>query len=371
MLWSGALLVAGALAGTQPLQAQFPGSYSGLGAPVSARIWVDQEPSYFQRGDRMNLRFSVTDDSYVAVVHIDTDGNLDFLYPSSPWDNEFVRGGRSYSLPARGAASGWTVRGRSGIGYFYIIASPTPFDFGSFRGTGRGAWDWGYAGRTIRGDPFLAFEQVTRLLLPRWPYAPYVVDYYGYHVGGIHRYPAYACSDSYFGTATSWGWGWTPAFGTCSRMDLFLRQQPFYYDTRRYRGDRRAVLRPYDRLDPRHGFKEAPDRPRQGVGPGEPRPNLRGDGPAGGGSGGGVERRDPPSAAPDRRAVPESSGPASDRRPEPRSDAPATNRAPQSGGTDRRERPNPSSTPATSGGSSAPAPSGSGGSASPSRRPSP
>lgn len=229
---------------------------------VDARIWLENEPDYFRRGDRMDVSFVVSDDAYVAVVHVDTDGTLDFVYPASPWDNEFVRGGRILSLPARGGGS-WMVRSRPGIGYFYLIASPEPLDFSYFRGRLNSPWDWGYAGRAVHGDPFIAFDQIARLIMPRWPYAPYAYDYYSYYVEGLHRYPTYACSDRYY----DYGWGWTPSYGSCGSLDYFLRDHPYYYDTRRYRGDRRIYLRDYDYLDPRHGFKEEPDRPARGITP--------------------------------------------------------------------------------------------------------
>ncbi|HUE96262.1 MAG TPA: DUF4384 domain-containing protein [Longimicrobiaceae bacterium] len=274
------IVLASATLGAGPAEAQ-----------VGARIWLEEEPDYFRRGDRMNVSFSVSDDAYVAVVHVDTDGNLDFVYPASPWDNEFVRGGRIHSLPTRGGSS-WTVRGRAGIGYFYLIVSPDPLDFSYFRGRGSMPWDWGYAGRVISGDPFVAFDQLSRMLLPRWPYAPYAFDYYSDYVGGVHRYPTYACSDRYL----DYGWGWTPSYGACGRLDYFLRDHPYYYDTRLYRGDRRGFLREYDRLDPRHGFKEDPDQPARGITPGSSRivPQPSPDP---------IPRREPvpPAAAPDRR----------------------------------------------------------------------
>lgn len=324
--------------------AQF-GAYGRAGPQVGARVWVENQRDYFRRGDRADVRFSVSDDAYVAVGHIDTEGNFEFLYPASPWDNEFVRGGRIHTLPLRGSA--WTVRGRPGIGYFYIVASPTPLDFGAF-GAARGSpWDWGYAGRVVRGDPFLAFDQLTRMLLPGWPYAPYAVDYHSYYVEGIHRYPAYACSDFRY----SAGWGWSPSYGSCAGMDHFLRQNPYYFDTRRYRGDRRAYLRRYDSLDPRHGFKESPLAPARGTTPGAPRRDERGT-------------TDTPvrTTEPERRpANTGSSRPAA--QPAGTSQArPSGDRRPQEGASGSRERPSP-------GASAAPASGRGGTTTTPERRP--
>lgn len=225
-------------------------------AQVDARIWIDRERDYYRRGDRMEVNFAVSDDAYVAVLHVDTNGYIDFVFPETPWDNEYVRGGFLNRALARDWRDGWTVRGPAGIGYFYIIASPRPLDFSYFRGRTGSPWDWGYSGRVVHGDPFLAFDQIARSLVRGWPNAPYVYDYYSYYVDGIHRYPNYACSDRYY----DGGWGWTPNYSSCGHMDYFLNDYPYYYDTRRYRGDRRVYLRQYYDYDPRHEYKVDPER---------------------------------------------------------------------------------------------------------------
>jgi len=293
-------------------------------AQAVARVWVESARDQYRRGDRLPVRFSVDRDAYAAVIHIDPDGNIDFLHPAGPRDEHFVRGGRVYGPSAHGAAS-WVVRGRPGIGYLYLVASPTPLDFSLFRGAGLSLWDWGYAGRTVRGDPFLAFEQITRALLPRGGFSRHVADYYGYQVEGVHRYPSYACSHSRMIASTGFGWGWTPSYGSCDRQESFLRRNPYYYDTRRFRGDRRTYWGEYDSLDPRHGFKEAPDRPARATTPATP----RGSGGGGAASQGEVQRREPARPAPSRggardrggRAEPEA-GRGEEPRPRPTPDAP-------------------------------------------------
>ncbi|MEX2571672.1 MAG: DUF4384 domain-containing protein [Gemmatimonadota bacterium] len=320
-------LLAGASAAVMPAAVAAQG-YFPSDRQAGARVWIENDRDYFRNGDRLDVRFTLSDDAYVAIVHVDPVGNLDFLFPASPWDNEYVRGGRMHVLPGRGASQGWTVRGTSGIGYVYMIASRTPLDFGSFRGRSGSPWDWGYAGRAVRGDPFLAFDQIARLLVPRSPFGSYVEDYYGYYVGGIHRYPSYACSDR----SDGYGWGWTPGYGSCGELDYFLRDYPYYYDTRRFRGDRRGYIGQYDRLDPRHGFKEDPEEPARGVTRGGARQDVRGT-DSGRGSAApvtrpetGVDRRDPapvrpaarpaaeprdrpaPQRQPPERAVPDRSG---------------------------------------------------------------
>ena len=234
----------------------------GYGA--QARVWVEDQRDFLRRGDRLRINFSTTADAYVAVLHIDPDGRTEFLFPSSPWDEQYVAAGRVYSLPYRngGFDRGTLVRGGPGIGYLYIVASPTPLDYRYFQGRGGSGWDWSYAGQSVHGDPFWALEQMTRYLVPNWGYSPLAVDYYSYHVEGRHRYPAYACSS--LQARNGWGWGWgggyTPSYyGACNRLDYYLRDNPYYFDAGRYRGDRRSYFREYDSGGPTHRFKEDPD----------------------------------------------------------------------------------------------------------------
>jgi hypothetical protein len=219
---------------------------------IRARIWVDGDRAFHRVGDRLRVRFTTSEDAHVALIHVDPDGRLDFLYPATPWESDYVRGGRFHSLPlsSQGAL---TVRSRTGIGYIFMIASPLPLDYRYFTRGRNSPWDWSYAGRNVIGDPFWAMEQISRLLIPG--YGPFASDYYSYHVEGRHRYPTFACSDRY--GSVRGGWGWSSSFGPCSRQDLFLRQHPNYYDSRLYRGDRRVyIARTYGPPPVQHRFKE-------------------------------------------------------------------------------------------------------------------
>jgi hypothetical protein len=230
-------------------------------AAPRARIWVQDERDLFRRGDRMEVRFTSSRDAHVAVIHIDTDGTLDFLYPANSWDDGYVRGGQVYSVP-RGRHSAWAVRSRPGIGYLYMIASDQPLDFSYFGGPYGGSWDWSFAGRNVRGDPYLALEQITRILVPDWGYGGYSVDYYSYHVDQRHNYPLYACGSTAWGIER--GWGWTSHYGPCDRLVVFLRERPGYYDTRRNRVQGRGYLQGESVPEVRHGYK-APARESAGA----------------------------------------------------------------------------------------------------------
>ncbi|MBW3629930.1 MAG: DUF4384 domain-containing protein [Gemmatimonadetes bacterium] len=283
------------------------GNLRGWGYTPEARIWIDGNRDFYRRGERLRATFSTSADAYVAVIHIDPDGRLEFLYPSAPGDREYVLGGRSYPLPYRAANSGWLVRSGPGIGYLYLIASPVPLDYGYFRGRGSSMWDWSHAGQSVRGDPFWAMEQITRYLVPDWGYTPVAVDYFSYQVDGLHRYPSYACS-SRFAQTSSWGWGYgggyVPSYyGACDRLDYYLRDNPYYFDAGRYRGDRRTHFRGYGTSSEEYRYKENPARGTTGR-----TGTARGVSP----STGGTTRGGDATTVPTRRPAAEPSAPAAE-----------------------------------------------------------
>jgi hypothetical protein len=240
------------------------------GVPVS--IWLEEGTDLFHPGTPVRLRFRTEEDAYVAILHLDPEGRIELLYPSTGFNAPYVRGGRTHALPTRMDA--FPLGRTNGIGYFYIIASPYPLDLFSLRarpGARGGAWA---VGGLVRGDPFWALEELTRAIVRDWRYAAYGIDLYSYHVGGRHRYPSYACYDRFAARDPRGGYSYYPS---CDHLQRLLVTYPYYYDTRRYRGDRALYLR---ELDPRHEFKEPVGRGVPPVRAADPRdvsrPGVRG-----------------------------------------------------------------------------------------------
>lgn len=323
---------------------------SGILAPAAisaqsnsvARLWVDNDRDYFRPGDRLHVKVSSSADSYLAVVHVDPRGMMEFVYPATPRDADFVRAGRVHSVGNYGFGEGLRVGSEPGIGYLYLIASPVPLDYSYFADQRGNAWSWYQTGQ-VSGDPFWAMEQIKRMLLPDWSEVPYEVSHYTYYVGGRHSYPSYACSS--FGDG--WGWGYSPAwasyYGACDRLDLFLRNNPYYFDSRRFRGDRRVWYRDYREpryWDPRHAFKADPRTPAARAPSGRTARPSNENLPDRREAGDPRDSRDTRAVTPERRAVPRAAPEADDRRPSPAArTAPAADR-----GADRataRERPTP------------------------------
>jgi len=263
--------VAGPAVGESP-----PFASHAFGQAPPVRIWVEQGTDLFYPGDPVDLRFRTAEDAYVAIFHLDTDGNLDLVYPQSVWDQTIVRGQRIYSVTRPGRR--FVLSLAPGIGYFYAVASPFPLDLRAVQARGGSRADGFGIGRAVRGDPFWALEQLTHLMVRDTRFGSYSADLFSYHVGGRHHFPSFACYDA-FRSGLGDRYSYYPS---CDRLRRLLVTYPYYYDTRRYRGDRAVYLREMRDLAPQHGFKEQPGRalpPTRGADPrGLERPVPRGRG---------------------------------------------------------------------------------------------
>ncbi|HSR42755.1 MAG TPA: DUF4384 domain-containing protein, partial [Longimicrobiales bacterium] len=193
-------------------------------------------------------------DAYVAIFNIDTDGTVRMLYPSSPNDAHYVRGGRDYRLLFPGSQF-WYVDDHPGVGYFFIVASPEPFDFSriDYSYYDRG-WDLTRVGRNVYSDPYVAMDDYVAALVPDWEYVRYALDFSTYHVGSVrHDYPRFLCYDCHGFRPYS---AWNPYHYACSTFRVVVYTDPWYYPSFRYRGTRVVYTRPPSPFTPRFEFKE-------------------------------------------------------------------------------------------------------------------
>lgn len=231
-----------------------PAAPLGYGTyPVEARIWLDlgEEP-ILRRGERVRIYYRVSQNAYVAVFHIDTNGTARLLFPGSPQEDHFARGARDYRLLVRGASS-WFVNEDPGVGYFFIVASPEPFDFRRF-GYSRfsGGWDLTVMGRQVYRDPYLAMDDYVAALIPDWEVVGYALDFAVYHVEGHYDFPRFLCYDCHGFRPY---WSWNPYAYTCSTFRLVIYTDPYYYPSTRYRNTRVVYAQPW-RGAPQFVFKE-------------------------------------------------------------------------------------------------------------------
>ncbi|HEU0016099.1 MAG TPA: DUF4384 domain-containing protein [Longimicrobium sp.] len=222
------------------------------------QVWLDDHRSVFRSGERMRVRVRADRDAYVAVFHIDTNGDVDVLYPRSYDDEGWVPRGRTLSLGSRGWGDYLRVRGGPGMGYVFAVALDEPLEMWRVRDLYRSRFAGWDGNRTVFGDPFYAMDELVRAVVPEGAYGYESTDYYTYHVGRRYSYPRYACYDGYgdwYHSRVDYYHG-----GGCSRVRILLGRRPHYYDTYYYRGPRRVYYEPYYRQArvsrPLHGYKE-------------------------------------------------------------------------------------------------------------------
>lgn len=247
------IIVTAALLGSMVVA---PGPLEGQDSyDIETRVWTDRgDEPVVRRGERVRIYYRVSRDAYVAVFHVDTDGTAQLVFPRSPEENHYVRGGHDYRLLFPRSPY-WSVTDYPGVGYYFVVASPQPFDFSAFRYSHYGSgWDLTQVGRTVYRDPYRAMDDFVAHLIPDWEYTPYALDFLEYRVGdSSYRYPRFLCYDCHgFRPYTAWN----PYRYTCLSFRVVIRDHPYYYSRTRYRGSSVVYTRPPVSGGPRFAFKE-------------------------------------------------------------------------------------------------------------------
>jgi hypothetical protein len=253
------------------------------------RIWLDRGADpVLEAGDRVRISYRTDVDAYVAVLQIDTDGTTRMLYPRSPTENHYARANRDYRLLFPRSAY-WNVDDRPGVGYFFVVTSRTPFDFSDFGYSHYdGGWDLSAVGSTVYEDPYIAMDDYVARLVPDWEEADYGLAVISYDVGGPHEYPRFLCYQCHgFRPYRSWD----PYRYSCLDFRVVVYDDPSFYPSSRYPGNRVVLEGPRNPSRPRFEFKERA--------PGDPGTPIRGVREGTG---------DSPSQRPDRRGPDQGAG---------------------------------------------------------------
>lgn len=203
---------------------------------VEVRVWLDRSGDVpLQRGERSRVYYRAAQDAYVALFRVDTDGVLRLLFPASPQEEHRLRGGRDYRLLFQGAGD-WAVQEDPGVGYFFILASPTPFDWGRFTLSAEtGSWSLAATGVELKQDPHLAVSEISSVLLGGDAGRGYGLDFATYHVGQTYSYPRFLCYQCHSSEPVA---EWNPYRLACEDYRIVIYNDPYFYPTSRYQGGR-------------------------------------------------------------------------------------------------------------------------------------
>jgi len=238
------------------------------GSALEARVWFDRgHDPVLRRGDGVRLYYRTSDDAFVAIFHIDTNGGTRLLFPRSPDESHFIRAGRDYRLLFPRSPY-WEVEDDPGTGFFFIVASSEPLDYSLFGYShfDRG-WDISRIGRQVYMDPYVAIGAYAAVLADQG----HAMDFAAYHVGNVYEYPRFLCYSCHgfmpFST-------WNPYQYECSQFRVVVFDDPYFYPANRYRGDRLVYTDPSRPMQPRFAFKRR--EPNEAPGPLTLGPGSRG-----------------------------------------------------------------------------------------------
>lgn len=104
---------------------------------LRVRVWTDiGDGGRVVPGESVDIFFRVNRSAYVAIYDVDTRGRVTRLFPRSPYDDGYVRGGRTVALPGPYADYRLVATGPAGVERIVAIASEDPIldRGGRFRG---------------------------------------------------------------------------------------------------------------------------------------------------------------------------------------------------------------------------------------------
>ena len=105
-------------------------------------LWTNHSDDEFYEGDEIILYYRANRDAFVAIYSIDTRGRVNLLFPTGPAEDNFVRGGATYSLPGSYDNFDLVVNGPEGIETIQVIASRDRFPIPDWYNNSGLVCDW-------------------------------------------------------------------------------------------------------------------------------------------------------------------------------------------------------------------------------------
>ena len=214
------------------------GLVSALPAPraqaMGVDVWTDRgKDAVYEPGEPVEIKVRASDDGYLLVYDIDSEGYVHVLYPYEG-STGYIEGRHAYRVPSGESGMQLVVDGQVGQGYIVALVSRQPFNAlpRYLRPYDPTAESSGYVGEEddeqdvtsdgrIMGDPFVAMERIRRQALddPSDNEA-FATAYTSYYIHQPVRYPRYLCNDCHRPDQWAWWDGFDPYYTSCSAFDF-------------------------------------------------------------------------------------------------------------------------------------------------------
>jgi hypothetical protein len=202
---------------------------------VGVDIWTDRgKDAVYEPGDPVEIKVRASDDGYLLVYDIDSEGYVRVLYPYEG-SSGYVAGRQTHRVPPSESGLQLVVQGPVGQGYIVALVSREPFNalprfLRPYDPQAEGA---GYVGEAedeeddvtsdgrIMGDPFVAMERIRRQVLSDANDPEiFATAYTSYYIHQPVRYPRYLCDDCHRPSQWAWWDGYDPYYTNCSAFDF-------------------------------------------------------------------------------------------------------------------------------------------------------
>src|SRR5262245_19860225 len=208
---------------------------------VDVEVWTDKgQDAVYQPGDPLVVKVRTSDDAYLMVYEIDSEGSVRLISPE--WGKRgLVEGGQTLQVPKPESDMELVVSEPVGQGFIVAIAARDPFrsmpwylrpynaqaDEMGYRGAPEDDDDQEDQGVTsdgkIVGDPFVAMERIRRrVLADPEDEESFGTAYTSYYVHHEVKYPRYVCYDCHRPNAYAWWDGFDPYYTSCSVFSFRL-----------------------------------------------------------------------------------------------------------------------------------------------------
>lgn len=140
---------------------------------LSFSIVIAQEDSYYEvdisvdkgddatyyNGEPIFISFRTTEDAYVVIYDIDTEGKLSLIFPESVEEDGFIRANSTYQIPEDDDDYSLKIKGPPGEEFICAVTSPEPLRIPAiFKGEEEVYF-------RIEGDPLSAIEKINEELI--------------------------------------------------------------------------------------------------------------------------------------------------------------------------------------------------------------
>ncbi|MDF1544443.1 MAG: DUF4384 domain-containing protein [bacterium] len=109
---------------------------------LDVEVSTNHDDGEYFEGDNVTLKFRVNQDAFVVIYSVDSRDRVNLIFPATPGDDNFVRGGVTYRIPDGYSDYDLVVSGPEGVENIQIIASRDRFPVPDWYGASGLVSDW-------------------------------------------------------------------------------------------------------------------------------------------------------------------------------------------------------------------------------------